>query len=73
MTAPAEHTAIVEPRGYVAVYRRQRDNACPACGGSNWMIGRTVAECGFCATALPLAEPLAPETPLTAETEGTER
>ena len=57
MSAPSDLTAMLEGRGYVVLYRRQHDNACPACGGSNWIIGRTTAECGFCETALPLAEP----------------
>lgn len=28
---------------------------CPGCGRSHWLIGRATAECGFCATALPLS------------------
>jgi hypothetical protein len=29
-------------------------NHCPGCGRSQWLVGRTTAECAFCATALPL-------------------
>lgn len=44
-----------EVRGLVPSYRPGERNACPGCGRSQWYIGRTMAECGFCATALPLA------------------
>ncbi len=44
-------------RGYSMLYRGA-DTSCPGCGRTNWIIGRFSAECGFCATALPLA----PET-----------
>lgn len=43
-------------RGYGVVYHRQGDNRCPGCGRSHWYVGRVSAECGFCGTALPLAE-----------------
>ena len=43
-------------RGYCVVYREDRVNHCPACGRTHWYVGRVSAECGFCATALPLAE-----------------
>ena len=43
-------------RGYHAVYRANQVNHCPGCGRTHWYIGRTLAECGFCATALPLAD-----------------
>lgn len=42
-------------RGYHAVYRPHERNHCPGCGRSHWIVGRRLAECGFCATALPLA------------------
>lgn len=44
-------------RGYHAVYRENTVNHCPGCGRTHWHIGRVLAECGFCATALPLSEP----------------
>jgi uncharacterized protein (DUF983 family) len=31
-------------------------NRCPACGRSHWYVGRLSAECGFCGTALALAD-----------------
>jgi len=42
-------------RGYHAVYRENAVNRCPGCGRSHWLIGRLLAECGFCQTALPLS------------------
>lgn len=42
-------------RGYHAIYRQHETNRCPGCGRSNWYLGRSSAECGFCATALPFA------------------
>jgi hypothetical protein len=27
---------------------------CPGCGRTHWLVGRSTAECAFCATALPL-------------------
>jgi hypothetical protein len=43
-------------RGYHIIYRPNEVNHCPGCGGSHWMIGRLLAECAFCSTALPLLE-----------------
>jgi hypothetical protein len=43
-------------RGYHAVYRPGEVNHCPGCGRGHWIVGRLLAECGFCATALPLAD-----------------
>ena len=43
-------------RGYHAVYRENSVNHCPGCGRTHWLIGRLLAECGFCGTALPLSE-----------------
>ena len=42
------------PRGYGPVYHRQGGNRCPGCGRSQWLVGRVLAECGCCGTALPL-------------------
>ena len=41
-------------RGYHIVYRDSETNHCPGCGRSHWHIGRLMAECAFCGTALPL-------------------
>ena len=43
-------------RGYHIVYRPDEVNHCPGCGGSQWLVGRLLAECAFCSTALPLLE-----------------
>ena len=43
-------------RGYHAVYRENQVNHCPACGRTHWYLGRMLAECAFCSTALPLQE-----------------
>ena len=43
-------------RGYCVVYRENQVNHCPGCGRTHWYVGRFSAECGFCATALPLAD-----------------
>ena len=44
----------LEARGYHVVYRDRQVNHCPGCGRSHWLIGRLMAECAFCDTALPL-------------------
>ena len=54
--APASFAASLTQRGHHIVYRANAANHCPGCGRSNWFIGRVSAECGFCATAVPLAE-----------------
>ena len=43
-------------RGYAILYREDQVNYCPGCGRTHWYIGRLSAECGFCSTAVPLAE-----------------
>lgn len=43
-------------RGYAALYRHNQINHCPGCGRTHWYVGRVSAECGFCATALPLQD-----------------
>ena len=43
-------------RGYHAVYRENQVNHCPGCGRTHWYLGRLLAECAFCETALPLQE-----------------
>jgi hypothetical protein len=43
-----------QDRGYHVAYREHEVNHCPGCGRSHWLVGRLMAECAFCATALPL-------------------
>ena len=51
----------VGKRGYALIYNPARVNYCPGCGRSNWHVGRHVAECAFCTTALPLRSENHPE------------
>jgi hypothetical protein len=54
--ASPSFVASLAQRGHHIVYRTNADNHCPGCGRSHWYIGRVSAECGFCGTAVPLAE-----------------
>jgi hypothetical protein len=54
--ATASFAASLAKRGHHIVYRANESNHCPGCGRSHWHIGRVTAECGFCGTAVPLAE-----------------
>jgi hypothetical protein len=50
--------AYIDPkqRGYCLLYHEGANMHCPGCGHSNWHVGRNMAECAFCATALPMAD-----------------
>ena len=54
--AASSFAATLAHRGHHIVYRANAHNHCPGCGRSQWFIGRISAECGFCGTAVPLAE-----------------
>ena len=54
--AAASFAAGLAKRGHHIVYRANAANHCPGCGRSHWYIGRVSAECGFCGTAVLLAE-----------------
>ena len=43
-------------RGFLPLYHQGERNRCPGCGRSHWYVGRLSAECGFCGTAVALAE-----------------
>jgi hypothetical protein len=43
-------------RGFQILYHSGEINRCPGCGRTHWYVGRLSAECGFCGTALALAE-----------------
>lgn len=43
-------------RGFLVLYHPGETNRCPGCGRSHWFVGRLSAECGFCGTALALAD-----------------
>jgi hypothetical protein len=65
--AAPSFAATLAQRGHHIVYRANTSNHCPGCGRSQWYVGRVSAECGFCGTAVPLAETSASEaTPRTA-------
>jgi hypothetical protein len=61
--ATPSFAATLAQRGHHIVYRINADNHCPGCGRSHWYIGRISAECGFCGTAVPLAEARHDEVP----------
>jgi PilZ domain-containing protein len=54
--ASTSFAASLAKRGHHIVYRANEANHCPGCGRSQWFVGRMSAECGFCGTAVPLAE-----------------
>jgi hypothetical protein len=54
--ASPSFAAGLAKRGHHIVYRVNEANHCPGCGRSQWYIGRVSAECGFCGSAVPLAE-----------------
>ena len=58
MFTPQSRSGRFDPnvRGYHAVYRENEVNHCPGCGRTHWYLGRVLAECAFCSTALPLQE-----------------
>ena len=50
------HRPDQQQRGFSPVYRANEVNHCPGCGRTHWYVGRLSAECGFCATALLIAD-----------------
>jgi len=60
--APASFAAALAKRGHHIIYRVNEANHCPGCGRSQWIVGRSTAECAFCGTAVPLAETCRNET-----------
>ncbi|WP_066514152.1 hypothetical protein [Sphingobium cloacae] len=49
-------SALRPPRGYALLYHAGESNHCPGCGQRHWIIGRMMAQCARCETALPLDE-----------------
>jgi uncharacterized protein (DUF983 family) len=43
-------------RGFQMLYHPGEVNRCPGCGRAHWYVGRLSAECGFCGTAIALAD-----------------
>lgn len=54
MTHLSDITAFDRPIGSAIHYRLGAVNRCPDCGGFQWLVGRTTAQCAQCDTALPL-------------------
>ena len=54
---PSSKAPCIDPAtsGYRISYRENQVNNCPGCGRSHWYVGRLLAECAFCSTAIPLA------------------
>jgi hypothetical protein len=52
---PAMRIRRSVPAKSMLLYRQNSANACPGCGKSHWLVGRVMAQCAFCETALPLA------------------
>lgn len=52
--APKAKPFTASPHAYLPLYRGDEPNHCPGCGGQQWIIGRMTAECGRCASAIPL-------------------
>lgn len=42
--------------GATPLYHINEVNRCPDCGESQWWVGRTVAECACCSSAIALAD-----------------
>jgi hypothetical protein len=60
-------------RGHHVVYHVNELNRCPGCGRTQWYVGRVTAECGFCGTALALAEVQVGSTGQVADNQSEER
>ncbi|MES2272084.1 MAG: hypothetical protein V4533_14470 [Pseudomonadota bacterium] len=64
--SPAERTVNAQVAQRLPLYQPNMANLCPGCGKSHWLVGRVMAQCAFCETAMPLAhgwrlEGLAPD------------
>jgi hypothetical protein len=51
---PLAPTLAADSRIPMLSYRPGRAMPCPACGERQWLVGRIMAECAFCETALPI-------------------
>ena len=47
-----------QPGGFRLAYREGTTNHCPACGQTQWYVGRISAQCAFCSTAMPFSHPI---------------
>ena len=44
------------PNGAIKRLSGKTPSSLPGCGRTHWHIGRIMAECAFCSTALPLSD-----------------
>ena len=51
--------ADIDPRswGYRLSFRFDQITHCPGCTHTHWLVGRSLAECALCGTAVPIAGP----------------
>lgn len=49
----ADLTQIASPQ-QILTYKPGTLTHCPTCSGTQWLIGRTTAQCAYCDTAMPL-------------------
>jgi len=54
MTAFALDPLAWRHQGYAIAYHPGEANHCPGCARQHWIVGRMMAECAFCGTALTL-------------------
>jgi hypothetical protein len=50
------HGGLALAPHHALTYHADTLNYCPGCSGTHWLIGRTMAQCARCETALPLAQ-----------------
>lgn len=55
-TVPVRAPFNPSAHGYRPAYRVGDAPDCPGCHRSHWLVGRVLAECAFCGTALPIVE-----------------
>ncbi|ATI81477.1 hypothetical protein A6768_24915 [Sphingobium yanoikuyae] len=48
------HSSALATKGFMPLYRAGEPNRCPGCGGQQWIVGRMMAECGYCGSAVPM-------------------
>jgi hypothetical protein len=53
MTLPVPGT-LADSLPSILSYRPGRATPCPACGERQWLVGRIMAQCACCDTALPI-------------------
>ncbi|WP_093016766.1 MULTISPECIES: hypothetical protein [unclassified Sphingobium] len=54
ITATVSPPSALGARGFMPLYHVGGQNHCPGCGGQQWIVGRMMAECGYCGSAIPM-------------------